>query len=251
MPRAAKSLARHRAKQTFKKPKLQKMPFPMGSIGATSSSYNRYSDLSSIEDMDDSPETNITTAEVPSKPPPIVTDINVSLREIQHLLGNDCIYKSTSIGIKIFPQTKDKFDFCIKSLSESNIEYHTFSAKEDKLFTTFIYGLPRISPDDIASELRTHNLSPTSVTEVKTRFSSANDAVYKVQFVRRSFKRIWLNNIKTISNVTITWRKQKPNNNNRPTQCWNCLMFGHGGQNCKRQPACMTCANRHPTKDCP
>lgn len=49
----------------------------------------------------------------------------------------------------------------------------------------------------------------------------------------------------------ISWRKQKPKNNNKPTQCWNSLMYGHGGEHCNRRPACMMCANQHHTDDCP
>lgn len=251
MSRAAKSLARHRGKTAFKKPKPQSMALDLASIGATSLSYNRYDDLSSIEDMEEVNEPNTNLGEILYKPPPIVTDINVPLREIQHLLGNDCVYKRTSIGTKIFPNNKDKFDFCIKSLKEAKIDFHTFNPKEEKLYTTFIYGLPKTNPDDIIAELRTYNLSPVSVVEVKTRYSSDNDAVFKVQFARRSFAPNSLKTVKTIANVIITWKRHKPNNNNKPTQCWNCLMYGHGGQHCNRQPACMTCANRHPTNECP
>lgn len=251
MPRAAKSLARQKGKTTFKKHKFHPTSISLGSLGATSSRYNRYSDLSCNEDMDDSPESNINTSDIPYKPPPIVTDNSVSLPEIKHLLGSDCVYKRTSIGVKIFPQNKDKYNFCINSLNTAKIEFHTFNAKEDKLYSTFIYGLPRISTDDIIKELRTYNLSPVSVVEVNTRYSSENDAIYKVQFLRRSFTPSSLKSVKTISNVIISWKKQKPRDNYKPTQCWNCLMFGHGGQHCKRKPACMTCANTHLTKDCP
>lgn len=251
MPRAAKPLARPMGRKTLKRQKCRSVPLNIDFIGATSSSYNRYDELSSVEDMDEPYESNINTVESPYKPPPIVTDINVPLREIQHLLGNDCIFKRTSIGVKVFPQTKDKFKFCVEALKEAKIEFHTFNAKEDKLYTTFIYGLPRIKTDDIIAELRTYNLSPTSVEEVKTRYSSENDAVYRVKFACKSFTPSSLNSIKAISNVIITWRKQRPKNGNKPTQCWNCLMYGHGGQHCNRKPACMTCANHHPTKDCP
>lgn len=253
MPRGARTLGRPKGKTPFKKKlKTQYTSFNTDTLGAsTSSRYNRFSSLSSLEDMDDTPQTNINQVVRPYKPPPIVSDINISLREIQHILGNDCVYKRTSIGTKIFPQTQEKYAFCIEALKENKIEFHSFNSKENRLYTTFLYGLPRLDPKDIVAELTNYNLSPTSISEVKTRYSSANDAVYKVQFVRKTFNPSSLHNVKTISNVIITWKKSKQKRSDKPTQCWKCLMYGHGGEHCNRQPACMTCAKPHFTNDCP
>lgn len=203
--------------------------------------------------MDDLPETNINlnVSKPTVKPPPIVADVRVPMREIQLITGEDCIYKRTSIGTKIFPQTKEKYEFCVKALKEGLIEFHSFKSKENKLFTTYLYGLPRLSPDDILNDLKNYNLSPTSVTEIQTKYSSIDDAVYKVQFDRKSFNPSYLNNVKSICSVIIKWKKHKPSKSDRPTQCWNCLMYGHGGDHCNRKPACMSCAKMHKTTECP
>lgn len=203
--------------------------------------------------MDDSPETNIkpNVPKAQPKPPPIVAESSVPMREIQRIVGDDCMYKRTSTGTKIFPQTKEKYDFCIKSLKEGMIEFHSYNSKENKLYTTFVYGLPRLKPDEIMEDLKTYNLSPKSVSEVVTKYSSADDAVYKIQFERKSFNPNYLRNVKSICKVLITWKKHKPKKSERPTQCWNCLMYGHGGDHCNRKPACMTCAKTHKTSECP
>lgn len=104
---------------------------------------------------------------------------------------------------------------------------------------------------DIINDLKSYNLTPASVAEVTTKYSSVNDAVYKVQFSRKNFSPAYLQNVKTILNVMISWRKQKPKKNYQPTQCWNCLMYGHGGEHCNRLPACMLCAGKHHTNECP
>lgn len=65
------------------------------------------------------------------------------------------------------------------------------------------------------------------------------------------YSSLYLKNVKTIKNVIISWRKQKPRKNNQPTQCWKCLMYGHGGEHCNRLPACMVCADQHHTNNCP
>ncbi|XP_059221648.1 uncharacterized protein LOC131996199 [Stomoxys calcitrans] len=122
---------------------------------------------------------------------------------------------------------------------------------ENKLFTVFLYGLPKIETSEIIDELKSYNVIPSSVAETTTKYSSVNNAVYKVQFVRKNFIPNSLKNIKTIANVVISWRKYKQKKNDKPTQCWNCLMYGHGGEHCHRLPACMICANQHHTNQCP
>lgn len=250
MPRGAIPLARLRGATAFKR-KPQPISLNIGSTSATSLRSNRFSKLSTEEDMDDTPEYNTNLTLEKSKPPPIVADSIISLREIQHLLGNDCVYKRTSIGTKIFPQDQEKYDSCIKTLRDNEIQFHTFNSKENKLYTAFIYGLPKMDTNDILKDLNNYNLSPKSVVEVKTKYSSLDDAVYKVMFPRKTFTPNSLHNVKTICNVVITWKKNKPRKANNPTQCWNCLMFGHGGEHCNRLPACMTCAGTHTTASCP
>ncbi|XP_073821218.1 uncharacterized protein [Musca autumnalis] len=219
----------------------------------TCSNFNRFSSLSDLEDMEYASETNIklNTPKSTPKPPPIITDSRVCMREIQLITGDDCVYKRTSIGTKMFPQSQEKYEFCIKALKEALIEFHTFKPKGNKLYTIFLYGLPKVNTNDIIDDLNKYNLPPTSVTEVQTKLSNANDAVYKVQFDRKSFNPSHLKNIKTICKIIITWKKHKPKKADRPTQCWNCLMYGHGGDHCNRKPACMTCAKLHKTSECP
>ena len=92
----------------------------------------------------------------------------------------------------------------------SVIEFHTFNSKENRLHTVFLYGLPKISIEDMEA----YNLTPSAITEINTRFSSVNNAVYKVQFTRKNFNPKSLNNVTAICNVI-----EKRDN---PTQCWNC-----------------------------
>lgn len=150
----------------------------MGSDRPTSFRGNRYDILSNQDDMDTLQETIDFEEERPPKPPPIVADSNIPLREIQHLLGTDCLYKRTSVGTKIFPQNFEKYEFCKKTLKDSQIEFHSYNSKENRRLTVFLHGLPKINTKDITDELVSYNLTPESVTEVNTRYSSANDAVF-------------------------------------------------------------------------
>lgn len=209
---------------------------------------NRFSALADNTEMDLEAESNIVESKV-IKPPPVVAD--ATLIEVQKLFGKDYTYKSTSTGIKIFSSSKEKLEYCKKLLLEKKIPFHSYNSKENRLYTIFLYGLPKISTDEIINDLKSYNLNPASVSEIETQFSSPNNAVYKVQFVRKSFNPKSLLNVKSICNVIISWRKYKQRKKENPTQCWNCLMYGHGGEHCHRQSACMICASTHHTGDCP
>lgn len=215
-----------------------------------STSNNRFSALADLNDTEMDPVSNITDVKI-VKPPPIVVDGKSSLTVVQELLGKDNIYKRTSIGTKVFPQNSECYEKCKKVLLERKIEFHTFNSKENRLYTVFLHGLPKISTDDIKKDIQGYNLSPVSITEINTKYSSVDNAVYKVQFTRKNFNPKSLGNVTAICNVIVSWKKYKPRKRDNPTQCWNCLMYGHGGEHCNRLPACMMCANQHHTKDCP
>lgn len=251
MAPGAKPPSRTAKKSTnFKRQKMsQSIPLNLlANIPSTSG--NRFSALADNAEMDLEAESNIVEPRQ-TKPPPVVVESSTSLTELQKMLGKDYIYKRTSIGTKIFPPSNDKLEHCKKMLLDKKIAFHSFSSKENRLYTTFIYGLPKVSTDDIINDLKEYNLTPASVTEIKTKYSSLNNAVYKVQFVRKSFNPQSLQKIRNICNVIITWKKHKQRKNDNPTQCWNCLMYGHGGEHCHRLPACMICANNHHTTECP
>lgn len=209
-----------------------------------STSGNRFSILADQNVMDIAPETNIAQVRI-RKPPPIVVDVNAPFTDVQKLLGQECIFKRTSTDTKIFTPSQELYDCCKQILNQ--LEFHSYNSKENRLYTTFLHGLPRIK-----NEMISYNLTPASVTEITTKFSSYNNALYKIQFNRKTFNPCSLNNVKTIAKVIVSWKKYKPKNKDKPTQCWNCLMYGHGGEHCHRSAACMICAeNHHVTYVCP
>lgn len=201
-------------------------------------------------EMEEDPVSNIAEVKV-AKPPPIVIDEHISLKRVQELLGANCMYKRTSIGTKVFPKNNECFVKCKQTLLENKVEFHSFNSKENRTYTVFLYGLPKLSTSDIKSDIESYNISPLSITEIKTQFSSADNAVYKVQFARKTFNPQSLKNVKAICSVIVSWKKHKPKKSDNPTQCWKCLMYGHGGDHCNRSSVCMYCAKQHHTNDCP
>lgn len=250
MAPGAKSNNLNLKKSNMKRTKWSR-PVPLAMFSnLPSTSKNRFSALADPNDTEMDPVTNIAEVKV-VKPPPIVVDEKISLKTVQDLLGNDCVYKRTSIGTKVFPRNTECYEKCKKTLLEKKIEFHSFNPKENRPYTVFLYGLPRLSTEDIKNDIQSYNLSPSSVTEINTKFSSVDNAVYKVQFARKNFNPKSLGNVTAICKVIVSWKKYKPRKNDNPTQCWKCLMYGHGGEHCNRLSVCMICANQHHTKDCP
>lgn len=251
MPPGAKSTPRTLKRSTNMKRQKVSQGIPINFFAnMPSTSGNRFSALADNTDMDLEAESNFTEPRQ-VKPHIVVVEPTTPITELQKMFGKDYIYKSTSIGTKIFSASNDRYEHCKKALIDKKIQFHSFSSKENRLYTTFIYGLPKLSTEEIINDLKEYNLDPASVTEIKTQYSTKDNAVYKVQFIRKSFNPKSLQKVKNICSVIIRWKKYKQRKNDNPTQCWNCLMYGHGGENCHRIAACMVCANNHHTNDCP
>lgn len=150
-PHWPKPTARCVSKPALRWENLQLISISADTVGATCSNINRFSALSDIQSMDDS-ETNI----------------NLNVTPL-------CLLRENT------------YKFCVNALKVGKMDFHSYNSKENKMYTTSLYGLLTLSPDEVSDNLKTYNLSPTMVTEVKTKYSSVNDAVYKIQFERTSF----------------------------------------------------------------
>lgn len=217
-------------------------------------SKNRFGILDIGEKTSSSTEVNDPRIPIKAHIPPIVVDRSHPFTEVQSLLGELYIYKKTSIGTKVFSRNKEDYTKCKEILLSKCYQFHSFRAKDEQIFTVYLYGLPQIETSLINEELATYNIFPQNNMEIITRFTTKDDAVYKIQFKKRAFQISHLKNITTIRNIKIKWKPYKPKKRNEssPTLCWKCLMYGHGGENCYRKMICVTCASPdHPSSDCP
>lgn len=115
-----------------------------------------------------------------------------------------------------------------------------------------MYGLPKLSIEEILDDLKSKNLIPSSLKEINTQVSNANKAAYSVVFKRSSVTLSDLKKVQFLCRTKVSWKRYLAKESNNPTFCWKCLMYGHGGDNCFRQIACMICASTdHVKADCP
>lgn len=216
---------------------------------------NRFLPLRYVKEPDSMPSSQNGSPDIPktSRPPPIVIDIKHNFRSIQQNLQSEKLkFKQMRTGTKIFTQNMEEYNELLSKLKEQNTEFYTHRTKDDREFKVFLYGLPKIATDDILRDLKSRNLEPSEVKEIKTKYSNDDNAAYTVVFKKSSVTLRELKKVKFICRTEIQWKQYRRENKDHPTLCWKCLMYGHGGQNCYRSKACMICANTdHLSKDCP
>ena len=127
---------------------------------------------------------------------PLLWKLSLRLLKFNNCSENNAFTNVRLSVLKFFPLINEKFDSCKLMLKDNKIQFHSCNSKENRMYTNFLYGLPRISTEDIITGLKSYNLIPSAVIEIKTKFSSNNNAVYKVQFTRKTFNPNALNNCK-------------------------------------------------------
>lgn len=213
--------------------------------------YNRFLPLATVtEDQDQSSQENVQR--VITKPPPIIIAIKHKFNEILEILPKEnCFFKKTSIGTKVFCSNSAIYDESIQLLKSKSFEFHTFRSKSNRLLTVYLHGLCKSQKSEIEEDLNKKNVEFVKVLEIENKSKDPSNGLYKVQFKCSTMTFNQLKRIDKINRTVVTWKAHKTKSTKGPMQCWKCLMFGHGGENCNRPTACMTCAsNEHLTKDC-
>lgn len=211
---------------------------------------NRFGALSDIEDSDVDliEEEKINDNEI--KIPPIVVDKCHSFSTIIQQFGEKCDFKRMSVGTKLFPKTLSDYDEICKTLKEKDIKFFTHPIKCLKRFKLVLFGLPQLNLSFITDELKeNYNVEVLNITEIKTKISNPDDALYMLEFDRSQNSKREIMKIKQICHVIVQWRNPKKSNKG-PTQCTKCAMFGHGSANCFRSDVCLSCGGPHDYSMC-
>lgn len=85
--------------------------------------------------------------------------------------------------------------------------------------------------------------------EINTTRSSADDAIYMLEFDRNQVSKKEIRKIRYIFGISIKWRNPIKGNKG-PTFCKKCSMYGHGSKNCHRSAVCSVCAGNHDSSVC-
>lgn len=216
------------------------------------STSNRFQALS-----DDGASTSkkVRTVDKLFKPPPVVITGDGAKSDLHGFMKSIAIssyfIKNISIGTKVFLSSEDDYSVLTEQLKANHFEFFSHGRKDQKQFRVVLCGLPEMNTCIIESELKEkYNLDTSKTTLIKSKFNNPNNAMYFISFSSKEVTLNSLNQIKSISNVIVRWRKYIPKRRG-PTQCTNCGMFGHGSTYCHRKRICIHCANDHASDACP
>lgn len=196
-----------------------------------------------------------TTLSKDPTPPPITIDSNETVK-IKDLLKSFEHYSDTNIrttknGIKLFVKTVEQYKklkaFCITK----QLKFFSHLLKEEQKIKIVLYGLHEMDNNEILAELKSHRVTPCDIKKIQIknrRYDS--QCIYLLYFKKtEGIKISELREIKSISHMIVKFDYYHRNKNG-PTQCSNCLKFGHGAVNCYLDSKCIRCGEIHKSKDC-
>ena len=215
-----------------------------------------------LTDMDEDDET-VTLSNEESKTnkpkkqliPPLVVYSNVknhteTLNKLQALLKNPMTVKCKNNRVIFYTQTVEDYQALKNEISNSDVEYHTYSLSSDKEHKLVLKGLPvNVTDEEIMNDLESKMIKPVKIVQI-TRKINNEDVKLPIRIINYSsstaIKEVVKN--KYICYCVCSWeRYKKPK---KVTQCFNCQGFNHVASNCFKKPKCVKCANNHKTKEC-
>lgn len=217
--------------------------------------YTKLTDKTTLaEDMAKEPDTqnkNDKTEDIVKipRPPPIVIhgQFDGIARINKHLKDNltgSFHWRNSPNSTGLYLANKPDWETCKTMLQDNNVNYHTFSLKEDKTHAFVLRGLfHEAETTDIKEELTAQQIKVKEVFRMKgTRFP-AYLVVTSSDFTVRKME-----NIKFIQYTKVRWERH--HNNKFIIQCHRCQAWGHATANCHSTPKCLKCAASHITRDC-
>jgi len=210
-------------------------------------------------------ESSKTAQQYPKhKPPPIVISRGsaAEIRRYANEVNNQP--RSFLINIKkdkqgtktVTTESWNDYQKFIDKLKIKKLCFHTYSTEEPQL-KFVLYGLPTMELEELEKALKAEKVSPVKIVKMtmKQRRHS-DDQNYLLYFKGNNQEGEQANLMKTLENIKsvdgfkVKWDKYK-NKRSGPSQCSNCLQFGHGQRGCNRLPTCFTCSEQHDSKTCP
>jgi hypothetical protein len=148
----------------------------------------------------------------------------------------------------IFCYSIDEKKEVMKKLKEKQFVFHSFAEPEDKKKVFVLKGY--FYDSDPSSILK--NFQDAGIQCSKITFLSKNEdyPIYLVHFDDSKINITLLQRQHHIINGLIVNWKPKTNSKSRPTQCFNCQLYGHAATNCSRPYRCVKCVEQHLPGQC-
>lgn len=145
---------------------------------------------------------------------------------------------------KIFTNSLEDYDRLKREFK--NIEYYTFTLKNNKIKKLVLKAAPNMNVNSIQEKLIANNINVLSCVNLKST-KNRNSYSYLVSFPNETDLHT-VKKIEFIGRIHFKWETYFKKDN--ISQCHRCQSFGHGSSNCNIKPKCVRCGECHLTKDC-
>lgn len=135
-----------------------------------------------------------------------------------------------------------------EGLLKDNVQYLTYSRKDEKTPKLVIRGLPNSLFEQLSAELTEMGYKDSSITIMRTKYPVDCPPILVKLAPGADVKKF--RQIKIMLNCVVTITRYRPNRS-LGTQCFRCQEFGHSSRNCNMPPRCIKCINKHPQGECP
>lgn len=225
----------------------------------TSNSYDSLTDESiefhiAKESLKRKKPRTVNISKEPKLPP--ITIFNIPITQVKSelvLLGiQGHEIKVTQYGIKIFANTHEHFKLIKSHYTINKNEFYTHTLKEEQTTKYIVHGLHDIDVSEISKELATKELNPCDIKKISIKKPHQDEQLMYIIYFKKSqsIKISDVRNVRTLSYIRIRWEYYR-NKKIGPTQCNNCMKYGHGALNCHLKPRCVRCGLEHTSKTCP
>lgn len=219
---------------------------------------NRYENLP-VDESTDPAKTQFIKATTKVKKtghiPPILLQLK---KEWTHNLINELVLKHTKqfhlhyrgrAKVAIICYSAEAHQAVKEGLRADNLEFLTYTRKDEKSPKAVIRGLPAYVENELADELGALGFKGVKTTKLKS--SRSEESLFPPFLVQLAAGEDMakFRHIKYLFNCAVTINKFKTNQKSG-TQCYRCQRFGHTSKNCNMPARCVKCTEDHPIGEC-
>lgn len=222
-------------------------------------SENYYNALAGDSEMPDASHnasrSNVPPVERKRRLPPF-TIVNLDLSTVKKLISNISTDKKdihmilTNRGIEVVMYDADHYRKLREMCKSTKIEYFDHPLEDEQSKHFVMYGLHKTTPmSEITESFKEYNLVPMKIIPLSKDPRTDGQVTYRL--VYKSTDKITLEHLEQIVAIGyLRVRFKHYRGNKYPTQCPNCLHFGHGSDYCNRRPRCIRCGENHKSSEC-
>lgn len=223
--------------------------------------YNRFGVLDIEDSMEfdnneepatNPPSTSLPSTNTKSKMPVIIVTHKIARissfhTTIKNLCQSEYSIRYLKDSINIYTSSKQDFENVKTELKSDNIEYFSYTPREERTKKIILKAAPFLKPEEIKQSLNLHQINVSEIIPLKNRKTGNFTSSFLISTPKSTNLKAF-REVRAIENVHTKWEHySKPK---KISQCFNCQRFGHGSSNCNYAPRCVKCIDGHLTKDC-